>query len=293
MLQIGYGEDGHFPQYAALHTESGYLRLACGTKTTWGTSVVLLPIVWEQGHSGPTQGAPIQITDCQEHKGSLTIAFQSDIAGLAVAGRLRFAPPRPDKIQVDVAVSAKGKVALSQEHAHKAFKMVMLSSMHLNADYWDTDQVFVGAESFPLPDKDCWLLPAPHPRPLPAPYTFGLRGGRSRWQKRLPSPTIRITALQSDMEDREDQAGAQGAKEQKAERKGVERKRIERSEWQVGGWVSSPGSGARGGPNSDNVAMWAIDTSVSQTDSFLSRSLAILHHGCRVTERRAGYRTLW
>jgi hypothetical protein len=253
VVEIGYGCDAHFPQYAALHTDSGYLRLTCGPQTTWGTSVVLLPVVWEQGRSGPTQGAPLQITACQEQAGILTLVFHSAFAGLIVTGSLRFARPHAQEMQVDVQVGVKGRVALNQEHAREAFKMVMLSSMHLSADCWDTDLAFIGTETFPLPDNDNWLLPAPHTRPLLSPHTFGLRGGRSRWQPRLPAPTIRIAALQGDIDN------LQGGPV------------LERNEWQVGGWISSPGSGARGGPNSDNVGMWAVDTSVCQTDTFLSR----------------------
>jgi len=48
ILEIAYGSGEDFPQYAALHTDSGYLRLIPTCDSGWGTSVVVTPSFWEK-----------------------------------------------------------------------------------------------------------------------------------------------------------------------------------------------------------------------------------------------------
>ena len=48
ILEISYGSDSDYPQYAALHLDSSYLRMNYGPGSGWGTSVVLFPSFWER-----------------------------------------------------------------------------------------------------------------------------------------------------------------------------------------------------------------------------------------------------
>ena len=220
VVEIAYGSAGRFPQYAALHTDSSYLRLTGGSATTWGTSVVLLPVVWQARRAGPTQGAPITITSCQEEDaGTFVLAFNGCIAGLRVTGSLRFFPPIVTRFQVDAAVAVSGATALNVAHASESFKTVMLSSMRVRPDVWDTDRAFAGAKTRDIPAPGHWIF-----SPSLECHTFGLRGGGSRWQRDRPAPSVAITSSES---------------------------------LAVAGWVSAPGRGRTGGPNSDNVALWA------------------------------------
>ncbi len=56
IIEIAYGNGTDFPQYAALHLESSYLRMNYGPDSGWGTSVILLSFLLEEGHllSGST-----------------------------------------------------------------------------------------------------------------------------------------------------------------------------------------------------------------------------------------------
>src|SRR5205823_6620028 len=56
-LRVHHGAGDHYPQYAALHLDSSYLRLADGPASGWGTSVILLPSFWSGGRL--QQGAPV------------------------------------------------------------------------------------------------------------------------------------------------------------------------------------------------------------------------------------------
>lgn len=47
ILEVAYGNGQNFPQYAALHIDSGYLRLINSPTAGWGTSVVVVPSFWE------------------------------------------------------------------------------------------------------------------------------------------------------------------------------------------------------------------------------------------------------
>ena len=224
VMEIAYGRDKHFPQVAALHLDSSYLRLNCGPGSTWGTSVILLPVVWEAGKAGPTQGGRIRVTASRTPGGELLCGFFGAIAGLDVEGSLRFYPPDANGFCVDVRVCVNGKAVLNLDYADEAFKTVMLSSMYLDDDCWDTDRAYVGAAAFALPAYDAWIVPTPQTND-----TLGLRGGVSKWQEGLPAPTIDI---------------------------------LSPCPMRISGWISRPDAGAGGGPNSDNVALWASESHV-------------------------------
>lgn len=191
VLEIAYGTNGNSPQVMALHTHSGYARLICGAGTTWGTSVVILPVVWEHGHDGPTQGAYLYVNDIDVGRHAVIVRFTSAIAGISVGGTLRLLPPTEVSIQADVSVMVAGTVALDPQRQEEAFKLVMLSSMHLGEHTFDTDAAFVGIDSFCLPAPDRWIV-----QPRRRCHTFGLRGGVSAWQQGMPAPTVTIQFLE-------------------------------------------------------------------------------------------------
>lgn len=184
VVEIGYGRDTHYAQYAALHTESSYFRLVFGPDSGWGTSVVLLPSFWSGGQY--FQGAPIN-ADWRIEGDDLVVSFEGDLSALHVDGEVRLEPPGQDSVVARVAVTTTGVVALDWR-ADEAFKPVMLSSMHVSPTLWDTDRAFVDRQVSPIPTSG-WII-----RPAQSGRTFGLRGGTSSWKRSAPTMTIRLDA---------------------------------------------------------------------------------------------------
>jgi len=186
ILELGYGKGGDFPQYAALHLNDSYFRLNYGPGCGWGTSTILLPVFWETGKRGPTQGSRIRVEECKLEGRDCDLFFSGIIASLEAHGQLHLMAPRSDSISVLVRLSLDGKVTLNHHRSFEMFKPVMLSSMHIAADKWDAKSAFVGRQSFQVPDRK-WII-----QPCATGRTFGLRGGRSKWQTYGPAPTIQI-----------------------------------------------------------------------------------------------------
>lgn len=192
ILQVGYGQGTNFPQYAALDLKSGYLRLIYDQTSVWGTSVVLPPIVWEEGQKGPYQGC--QITPTTSTVGSdLLILFTGTITGtistLSFEGTVLISPPANDSISAAVSISTSGSITLDNNHASEAFKLVMLSSMHISSDKWDAQSAFAGTQTYQLPDSGWIISPAVNCT------EFGLNGGTSKWKTN--APTVKIKLCQS------------------------------------------------------------------------------------------------
>src|ERR1035437_461821 len=91
IVEIGYGSGTSFPQYAALHMNSSYLRLNHGLGSGWGTSAVLLPSFWTGG--AYFQGAKIALASMEVESGDLVIHCSGTIASLGVEGNIRIKPP--------------------------------------------------------------------------------------------------------------------------------------------------------------------------------------------------------
>lgn len=179
VLEIAYGSGTRFPQYAALHTDSSYLRLIYGPGSGWGTSAVLLPSLWTGG--AYYQGARITLENIRVEGGVLVIRFWGNIAGLRVAGIVRLLPPARNVLRATVTItSVTGDVPLDNRPGER-FKPVMLSSMHISATQWDTREAYVGAQRYPLP-LNGWILQPPVSGRL-----FGLRGGSSAWKTNAPT----------------------------------------------------------------------------------------------------------
>jgi hypothetical protein len=180
IVEVGYGSGIDFPQYAALHTDSGFLRLNAGRGSGWGTSVVLHPSFWEAGHYH--QGAPISTV--WRHDGtSFSIAYSGSISGLRTHGEIRLTPPAPDRLCCTVSVAVEGAVKLDRRPG-EAFKPVVLSSMHVSAEQWDALAVRVGSQSFQIPEAG-WII-----QPVAIGRRFGLTGGSSTWKS--DAPTIEV-----------------------------------------------------------------------------------------------------
>lgn len=60
ILEIACGSGSYFPQYAALHLDSGYFRMVYSPRSGWGTSVILMPAFWSGGRY--YQGAPVTVS---------------------------------------------------------------------------------------------------------------------------------------------------------------------------------------------------------------------------------------
>jgi hypothetical protein len=185
IVEIGYGSESDFHQYAALHPESSYFRMNYGPGSGWGTSVVLLPSFWEGGFL--YQGAPVMATWKTDGK-SLVFSITGIISNLSVQIQLRILPPGQDSISAEVAVYVNGDVELDARPS-EAFKLVMLSSMHISQNIWDTQSAYVDSQIFPAPESG-WIIEPPM-----AENRFGLEGRSSVWKNN--APTIEI-ALDED-----------------------------------------------------------------------------------------------
>jgi hypothetical protein len=191
--EIGFGSNGNFPQFAALHPRDGYFRLVC--KTTFGTSIVLPPVFWSGGVL--TQGMPL---DAKEHvEGDrLIIDATGNKNGLKVTLRVALSRPGDGRIEAVVNGNCEGTVALDPRPG-EAFKPVMLSSMRVGGSAgggvskeWDARAVIVeGRPDIEFADQvtsNAFFVP-------PATFKvrrFGFRGGKSDFQKGDPAPTVEI-----------------------------------------------------------------------------------------------------
>jgi hypothetical protein len=142
VIEVGDGSGTEFPQYAALHTESGYFRMNYGPGSGWGTSVVVLPSFWSGGTYH--QGGQTSATWTTE-RADLVISFSASLSGLSVQGQIRLAPPAGDSLSATVSATVEGTVVLDQRPG-EAFKPVMLSSMHVSPGVWDTESAFVDSQ---------------------------------------------------------------------------------------------------------------------------------------------------
>ena len=177
IIEVGYGKDSDFPQYAALHTDSSFLRLNYGPRSSWGTSIALLPSFWSG--SFYHQGSHITV-GWRDDTPDLVMSFNGSIGTLQVHGQIRLRPPGVDSIAGIVMVEVDGDVHLDYRPG-EAFKPVVLSSMHISADYWDAKSAQVGSQSIQFPDRG-WLIETP---------AFGrrlvLKGGSSAWKANAPT----------------------------------------------------------------------------------------------------------
>jgi hypothetical protein len=183
VLEIGFGQDGDFPQYAALHLDSGYLRMVYSRDVQWGSSVILLPSFWSGGQY--YQGAPISASAVQEGS-DLVVTIHSVLGGLDVSGTIRFVPPGASGLKARVSMQTTGHL-LVDSRPGEAFKPVMLASMHISDTLWDASAAFVGENTIcPIPVFG-WIL-----QPPVLANRFGLLGGTSQWKTNAPTLEVRF-----------------------------------------------------------------------------------------------------
>jgi exo-beta-1,3-glucanase (GH17 family) len=181
IIEINYGSGTNFPQFAALHTESSYLRLVA-PDTNWGTSIVLLPSFWENGTY--YQGAPVKY-EWHIDNSDIVFLLNGEISNLTAKIELRISPPLGDTISANVSVNVTGNAKLDAR-AGEAYKTVMLSSMHIPPDLWDARSAYVDSREFTIPEEG-WISWPPVKSKV-----FGLKGGSSSWKKNAPLIEIRL-----------------------------------------------------------------------------------------------------
>lgn len=181
IVEVAYGSETDFPQYAALHLESGYFRMNYGPGSGWGTSVILLPSFWEKGIY--YQGAPISCTWITEGS-ELLLSFTGNISSLNISGNICIAPPTQNLLSATIIINVDGNLELDNRPG-EAFKPVMLSSMHISTNMWDTQLAYVASQSFEIPEEG-WIIQPPAQGRI-----FGLKGGTSDWK--LNAPSIEVT----------------------------------------------------------------------------------------------------
>jgi hypothetical protein len=97
---------------------------------------------------------------------------------------VRIIPPKEKMISAKVNINTSGDLVIDERHG-EAFKLVMLSSMHISDDKWDSQTAYVDNKSFKLPESE-WILEPPLNG-----LVFGLKGGSSDWKKN--APTIEVS----------------------------------------------------------------------------------------------------
>lgn len=185
ILEIAYGSGTDFPQYAALHINSGYFRLVNSQSSGWGTSVILTPSFWEGGRY--YQGSNISANSEVLPDGRLRITFSGSTSTLSTKGEVLLSPPNNDVLQASVSATTSGDVDLDVR-SNEAFKPVMLSSMHISDTQWDCSESLIGLVTNPIPSGN-WLVPN-----AVTETTFGLKGGSSAWKQNAPTVTITLNS---------------------------------------------------------------------------------------------------
>ena len=176
-LKIFFSNKTTVSQYGSLNLTSSYLRLVTGPASGWGTSIILLPVFWRVGRSGPDQGSPITATWAIVDQ-NFTLYINGTIAGLNVSSEVNLSPPVDESITAKVTTKVKGNVTLASRNG-EAFKPVMLSSMHISPLMWDCQEAFADNRTYSIPDSG-WINST---QPPTVAQDFGLIGGTSSLKK--------------------------------------------------------------------------------------------------------------
>jgi hypothetical protein len=184
VLEIAYGAGTDYPQYAALHLSSGYLRMHTSS-SSWGTSVVLPPTFWSGGQIH--QGCAVTTSD-RRAGDNLILDIGGTLAGVSFSGSVTLSPPdRTFVATVSMTATAPGVVL--DDRPGEAFKPVFLSSMRIDPNQWDASAATLGSTVVALPTSG-WIV---HP-PLSV-AELGLLGGTSQWKS--AAPTVRLVLTQA------------------------------------------------------------------------------------------------
>ncbi|EKD69539.1 MAG: hypothetical protein ACD_47C00081G0004, partial [uncultured bacterium] len=178
IIEIAYGSNGNYPQYAALHTASSYFRMNCGGG--WGTSAILAPSFWKGGTL--YQGTKISHS-WKIEKENLVIHFNGRIETLDFSGTITIAPPSSGLFTARIEVSAPGGVSVDNRPG-EAFQYIKLSSMNIGGSSWDSQYAYIGAQIYRFPENG-WIVSA-----AVKSRNFGLKGGSSSWKANAPTIDI-------------------------------------------------------------------------------------------------------
>ncbi|GEM_PF-1696195 len=183
MMEIIYCKDNKQPQYAALDLESGYLRLNYGPESGWGTSVILLPCMREDGKY--YQGGEIDASYNIDGD-DLVISYTGTVSQLQVQGAATLHPPGDDLICADVTARVESEATPDVDRPGEAFKPVMLSSMHVSDEAWDAQYCLLGQEKLSIPQGG-WVA-----NPPGRGSDLGLEGGVNQWKRNAPIVMVRL-----------------------------------------------------------------------------------------------------
>lgn len=182
LLEISYGSNGNYPQYAVLDLASSYFRMNYGPTSGWGTSIDTMPSYWSGGnlYQGYGVGASSAVNG-----GELVLTVDGTSNTLATHETITLSAPSNNSITAQVAAAVTGDIQLDNRPG-EAFKPVFLSSMHDSDTSWDASAPFVGSTQYAFPSGG-WIIP---PTPQVVDTRFGLLGGTSTWKTNAPTVTV-------------------------------------------------------------------------------------------------------
>ena len=105
-----------------------------------------------------------------------------------VLTKVRLSPPDESSITAQVSTLTEGAVELDGRPG-EAFKPIVLSSMRISPNEWDTQAAYAGCRTLAIPDSD-WIVSPPMQSNV-----FGLIGGASEWKTN--APTLDVVATRS------------------------------------------------------------------------------------------------
>jgi hypothetical protein len=182
-VRIFHKAGAQYPQYAALHLTDSYFRLNYGIGSGWGTSVILMPAFWSNGHH--YQKTPINVPSCQFVDTLLQLTIHGTNLGLTTTVTVKLSHPTSTSIGANVIASTSGSVPIDTRPG-EAFKPVTLSSMHESSTIWDSKKACVESTCFSFPKSE-WIVP---PTQVLNSTTFRLVGGNSSWKPNAPTIVI-------------------------------------------------------------------------------------------------------
>jgi hypothetical protein len=186
-IVLAFGRGTNFPQYVAIHTDSGYVRFVHGPSGGWGTSIILPPALWT-ADSRYHQGTPLLDVLPIVTRGQIQVSFTGSIAGVGFKGTLRIGPPAANQLIAHVEMTTSGTVAL-KDRAGEAFKLVGLSTMHQSPSLWDASSVIIADKTYPLPASG-WIVAVPIPT-----THLGVIGGTSTWKTNAPTVVVDLSGV--------------------------------------------------------------------------------------------------
>ena len=118
----------------------------------------------------------------------MELFIQGTIGTLNGVSIVSLSPPEQNNLTAHVTTTVTGHAKLDNRPG-EAFKPIMLSSMHISSTQWDTQDAFIGAQTYTFPSSG-WII-----HPLIVAQNFGLQGGTGSWK--VNAPTVEVTLNQA------------------------------------------------------------------------------------------------